>query len=67
MASTKYGLKILHHCVKEVKTKSQKVLGAISYIEVTKEKLVKEPFCPLAILSSVKTVKNTQFNMEKHK
>ena len=39
-----YDLEILHQCGKRVKTKSQKVFGAISC--VTGEKLVEEPFWP---------------------
>ena len=38
---TRYELEILHECGKKVKTKSQKVLGANSYVgEVTEKKLV---------------------------
>ena len=29
---TRYGIEILHQCEKKVKTKSQKVLGANSYV-----------------------------------
>ena len=38
---------ILHQCGKTVKTKTQKVLGANSYVcKVTGEKQVRGPFCP---------------------
>ena len=40
-SSTRYGLEILHQSGKRVKTKSQKVMGAYSYVvEVTGEKMV---------------------------
>ena len=49
-AGTRYGLEILHQCGKRVKTKSQEVFGANSYVcifftfvEGTGEKLVRGP------------------------
>ena len=53
-AGTRYALKIVHWCGKDVKSKSQKVFGVIlTFVEVIGEKLVGPP-PPPSILNGVK-------------
>ena len=61
---TRYGLKVLRHCGKRVKTKSQKMLTP-TFVEVTWEKLVEKAgglFTPLPPFKIRLTYKSTLRN-----